>query len=71
VVDGDDRDAIARFYEREFGIDATRVQRVVLIEVIDAKPVISPAYDRGLSEDEVRASWEAYSAERGRPPPDA
>lgn len=33
---------------------------VVLIRVERALPVDSPAYDQGLSEDEVRARWERY-----------
>ncbi len=37
-----------------------RVQRLVLVRVERAQPLISPAYDGGATEAEVRASWEEY-----------
>jgi hypothetical protein len=30
------------------------------VKVQSARPIISPAYDLGLTEDEVRARWESY-----------
>src|SRR5947207_12227959 len=38
-------------------IEPERVRAIVLIEVKDAKPLISPAYDWGASENQVRAEW--------------
>lgn len=69
IAGGELRDEIARFYEREFELEPSRVRRLVLIEITDAKPVISPGYDSGASEEEIRASWEAYWADRGSPRP--
>ena len=39
---------------------ANRITDIVLIAVERALPIDSPAYDLGLSEDEVRAQWEEY-----------
>jgi len=36
------------------------IREIVLVKVQTAKPIDSPAYDLGLTEDEVRARWEAY-----------
>ncbi len=36
------------------------IRHVVLVKVERAAPLISPAYDLGLSEEEVRARWDAY-----------
>jgi predicted pyridoxine 5'-phosphate oxidase superfamily flavin-nucleotide-binding protein len=36
------------------------IKMIVLMTVTTARPLISPAYDRGLSEEEVRAKWETY-----------
>jgi predicted pyridoxine 5'-phosphate oxidase superfamily flavin-nucleotide-binding protein len=41
-------------------IDPERVRAIVLVEVKDAKPLTSPAYDWGATEDQVRAEWERY-----------
>lgn len=43
--------------ERGSTLTAERVNSIVLIEVIDAAPLVSPAYDEGASEDEVAARW--------------
>jgi uncharacterized protein len=37
-----------------------RVHAIVLVKVDRALPLISPAYDTGRSEAEVRAEWERY-----------
>jgi len=43
------------------GIGLTHeIQSVVLIRVERALPVISPAYDRGATEDEVKDRWRRY-----------
>jgi predicted pyridoxine 5'-phosphate oxidase superfamily flavin-nucleotide-binding protein len=50
-------------------IEPERVRAIVLIEVKDAKPLISPAYDWGASENQVRADWERYWDELRLPKP--
>jgi predicted pyridoxine 5'-phosphate oxidase superfamily flavin-nucleotide-binding protein len=49
--------AIAFYKER--GVTST-IREVVLIRVQSAYPIDSPAYDLGLTEDEVRVRWERY-----------
>ncbi len=36
------------------------IAEIVLVKVESAKPVDSPAYDLGLTEDQVRATWQRY-----------
>jgi predicted pyridoxine 5'-phosphate oxidase superfamily flavin-nucleotide-binding protein len=36
------------------------IRTVVLVRVTRALPLVSPAYDRGMSEAEVRLRWEAH-----------
>jgi uncharacterized protein len=36
------------------------IKSIVLIKVERAEPVISPAYDSGATEDEVRSRWQKY-----------
>lgn len=59
-ADGDIFERGQSFY-RERGT-ANPVRAVVLVRVTTARPVVSPAYDLGASEAEVRARWEAYTA---------
>jgi uncharacterized protein len=47
---------------RSLGV-ASPILDIVLIEVERALPVDSPAYDLGLTEDEVSARWEAHGRE--------
>ena len=51
------------FYQRN-----PRIRSIVLIKVQEALPLISPAYDQGLSEDQVRAKFESWyaSLKRGK-----
>ena len=49
--------AIAFYKER--GVKSV-IREVVMVRIHSAKPVYSPAYDLGLTEDEVRARWELY-----------
>jgi predicted pyridoxine 5'-phosphate oxidase superfamily flavin-nucleotide-binding protein len=49
--------AIAFYKER--GV-ASVIREVVMVRVQSAQPIDSPAYDLGLTEDEVRARWERY-----------
>jgi hypothetical protein len=45
---------------------AGRVRVIVLVRVERALPLISPVYELGRTEDEVRAWWESYWEERKR-----
>ena len=36
------------------------IREIVMVRVESAQPIDSPAYDLGLTEDEVRARWERY-----------
>ena len=59
--------AIAFYKER--GSKVSVIREVVLVRVQQAQPIDSPAYDLGLTEDEVRSRWERYfdSLRAGRP----
>lgn len=35
-------------------------KRIVLIKVEQVRPLVSPRYDRGVSENQVREQWERY-----------
>jgi predicted pyridoxine 5'-phosphate oxidase superfamily flavin-nucleotide-binding protein len=49
------------FYEQPGTADAPRrIQAIVITEVQRALPLVSPAYDRDVTEDQVRAQWEDY-----------
>jgi uncharacterized protein len=41
----------------------TRIRHIVVIEVQRALPLVSPAYDEGVTEAEVSAQWERYFQE--------
>ncbi|HKC52393.1 MAG TPA: pyridoxamine 5'-phosphate oxidase family protein [Myxococcota bacterium] len=52
-------------YERAIAFYKSRgaanpIREVVLVRVQRARPIDSPAYDLGLTEDEVRARWERH-----------
>ena len=51
-------DKVIAFY-RERGVTSA-IREVVMVQVQSAQPIDSPAYDLGLTEDEVRARWEHY-----------
>ena len=57
VVDGGDRLAEAIDFYRGQGV-TSHIRAVVLIKVERAAPLISPIYDSGLTEDEVRKRWQ-------------
>jgi predicted pyridoxine 5'-phosphate oxidase superfamily flavin-nucleotide-binding protein len=44
---------------RDMGL-ALEIRAVVLIHVVRALPLISPAYDRGQTEEQVRDRWRRY-----------
>jgi predicted pyridoxine 5'-phosphate oxidase superfamily flavin-nucleotide-binding protein len=49
------------FYEQRGSLDAPRrIRAIVLIAVTRARPLISPAYDRDVTEEQIRATWERY-----------
>ena len=47
------------FYKHR-GSQVSAIREVVLVRVQTALPIVSPAYDLGLSEAEVRARWERH-----------
>ncbi len=54
-------DEIVAFYQERDVFDAPkRIRTVVLVKVDRALPLISPGYDRKVTEDEVREKWESY-----------
>lgn len=57
LADGPEFEAIVAFYERERGTARRRVEHAVLVHVEKASAVVSPAYDTGATEDELRALW--------------
>jgi predicted pyridoxine 5'-phosphate oxidase superfamily flavin-nucleotide-binding protein len=50
--------AIAFYQDR--GSRVSAIREIVLVRVESAAPIDSPAYDLGLTEDEVRSRWETY-----------
>jgi hypothetical protein len=53
-----------RFYADLGVFDAPRrIRAVVLVRIEQARPLISPGYDRDVTEAQVRAQWEAYYRE--------
>ncbi|MFL5758936.1 MAG: pyridoxamine 5'-phosphate oxidase family protein [Thermomicrobiales bacterium] len=52
---GPEFDRALAFYRQRGTVSPLRT--IVMVEVVRARPLISPAYDRDLSEDEVRAQW--------------
>jgi hypothetical protein len=52
-------DKVIVFYQKR-GSRVSAIREVVLVRVRSAQPIDSPAYDLGLSEDEVRGKWERY-----------
>jgi predicted pyridoxine 5'-phosphate oxidase superfamily flavin-nucleotide-binding protein len=51
-------DQVIAFYKARGSVSAIR--EVVMVRVHKAQPIDSPAYDLGLSEDEVRAQWDRH-----------
>lgn len=47
---------------RDEGADVRRIRSVVLIQVEEAAPLVSPVYTQGIPEEDVRALWEEYHA---------
>jgi predicted pyridoxine 5'-phosphate oxidase superfamily flavin-nucleotide-binding protein len=57
-------DALLAFY-RQRGARA-EIRAIVRIEITQAAPLISPAYDDGTSEGDIRAHWERHYADLHR-----
>ena len=54
-------DEFVAFYARRKLSDAPRrIRSIVIISVVSAKPLISPAYDEGAIEQEVAAQWRQH-----------
>jgi len=54
-------DEALAFY-RDRGSRVSAIREIVLIRVTQAQFIDSPAYDLGMTEDEVRARWQQYFA---------
>lgn len=55
---------IVAFYDKQSLFDAPRrIQTIVLIKIEEARPLISPGYDTGVTEEQVRTQWENYYKE--------
>jgi predicted pyridoxine 5'-phosphate oxidase superfamily flavin-nucleotide-binding protein len=52
-------DQAIAFYKAR-GSRVSVIREVVMVRVHSAQPLDSPAYDLGLTEDEVRGQWERY-----------
>ena len=52
-------DKLIAFY-KERGSQVSVIREIVMVRVQRAQPIISPAYDLGLTEDEVRARFERH-----------
>jgi uncharacterized protein len=68
-------EALSLLAERGYQTAPNRIAHIVLVEVRKASQLISPAYDAGASEDEVRARWlrhfDALNSGDPTPTPDA
>ena len=54
-------DEVITIYQQAGPSDAPhRIQAIVMIEVQRALPLVSPAYDRDVTEDQIRTLWEDY-----------
>jgi len=59
-------DRAIAFY-RQRGSQVAAIREIVLVRVQTAQPIDSPAYDLGLTEEEVRTRWERhFQSLRGR-----
>src|SRR5437899_1320848 len=64
VLTGGERyQEIVRSFHDNREIDPGRVRAIVVVHVTTAEPLISPAYDMGAKEEELRAEYSRYFAE--------
>ena len=69
ISEGERVRELVAFYEQAGVADVgRRIRSIVLVKVERALPLVSPAYDGGATEEEIRARWMAYweSVERDR-----
>jgi predicted pyridoxine 5'-phosphate oxidase superfamily flavin-nucleotide-binding protein len=59
LTEGELYDRIVTRFHQVRGTDPGRVNSAVLVRVIEAGPLISPAYESGASEAEIAARWRA------------
>ena len=59
-------DEVLAFFQKR-GVSSKAIKHIVVIQVERALPLVSPAYDSGATEEEVRRRWQDYwrSIERG------
>ena len=57
-AEGPEFDEMVAFYRRRGSVHA--IKHIVLVKVERALPVISPAYDLGQTEEQVRSRWQSY-----------
>lgn len=55
--EGVEFEAVVAMYRTTTERADERIRAVVMIDVTEARPLTSPAYDLGRTEDEVRAQW--------------
>jgi uncharacterized protein len=62
VTEGALFERILDFYRTERNLDEgrTRIRSFVLVKINEAMPLISPAYDQGLTEEQVRDKMQHY-----------
>ncbi len=61
LTEGPQYDEILAFYEKAGIFDAPRrIRAIVLVKIERAQSLVSPGYDRDVTEDQVRAQWESY-----------
>jgi predicted pyridoxine 5'-phosphate oxidase superfamily flavin-nucleotide-binding protein len=62
VTEGALYERILDFYRTERNLDEgrTRIRSFVLVKINEAMPLISPAYDQGLTEEQVREKMQHY-----------
>ena len=51
---------IVDFYRAKRNLEGGLIRSVVLVKIDEAMPLISPAYDQGQSEEQVREKWQRY-----------
>jgi hypothetical protein len=61
ITDGPAFQEAIRFYAEDgIAFASRRIRAIVVIAVRHAAPLISPAYDLGQSESEIRARWQQH-----------
>jgi len=61
IKNGKPYDEIVSHYKNK-GVKS-QIHAIVLVDVIDVKSVISPLYDLGVTEDEIRSKWKNHFQE--------